>query len=108
MTERHSGHGLVGWRRATRTTPQPYRAAEIATTTVTIGANCHWVTTADQPNGGSMRPPSRGEPTHARGRFSAWSWTPGRHCGGRCGAVACFMILECYDHMCTQILQDHE
>jgi hypothetical protein len=31
---------------------------------VTIGANCHCVTTADQPNGPSMPPPSRGEPTH--------------------------------------------
>src|SRR5215469_2524517 len=60
---RHSGHGLAGWRRATRTTPQPYRTADKATAHVTTGANCHCVATADSPNGGSMHASSHGEPT---------------------------------------------
>src|SRR5215472_5922791 len=56
---RHQGHGRAGWRRATRQAPHRYAAAVTATATVTTGANSHWVSTACQPNAGSIAPPSR-------------------------------------------------
>src|SRR6266581_103234 len=52
---RHHGQGRAGWRRATRQAPHRYPAAATLTATVTTGANCHWVSTACQPNAGSMR-----------------------------------------------------
>src|SRR6516165_9192944 len=55
---RHHGQGRAGWRRATRQAPHRYAAAAAPVAAVTTGANSHWVTTACQPNAGSMRPPS--------------------------------------------------
>src|SRR5690348_11910182 len=52
---RHHGQGRAGWRRPTRQAPHRYPAAATVTATVTTGANCHWVSTACQPNAGSMQ-----------------------------------------------------
>src|SRR5215469_8984159 len=64
---RHSGHGRAAWRRATRTTPQPYKAADNATAPVTTGANCHCVAAADRPNGASIHASFHREPTQPIG-----------------------------------------
>src|SRR5215467_2590150 len=60
---RQSGQGRDGCLRATLTTPHRYNAASAMTDPVTTGAPCHCVSTACQPNAGSIESPSASEPT---------------------------------------------